>query len=103
MRNIRSIMDIYLNINGIACFNWLKQAVRELFFLSLALKSAEHSVPYDQKPRVVLVRTVRIGGVVDSVMARSVQNELQNPQARYELCVQPELVQRVHVVVSYKH
>lgn len=63
----------------------------------LCLEGPEDSVPYDQSPAVVFVDAVPVLSMVDTVVARSVQDVFQGAKRLYAFGVNQKLVQAVEL------
>src|SRR5690606_27493351 len=71
----------------------LRQSVTDPF--AFRLEGAEHAVPDDQDAAVVLVEVLLLGAVVDPVVARRVEDELDwSRQLANGLRVKQELVEK---------
>lgn len=55
----------------------MHQTIGNLLRLALSRKRTKHSIPDDQNPGIVLINTIRISAMMNSMVASRVQNILQ--------------------------
>ena len=60
-------------------------------------KGAEHPIEDDQHAAVIAVEVFRVGGVVDAVVRRRVENPFERAELRDPVGMEPELVEQVEV------
>jgi len=75
------------------------QSINNILLIPLSSKCAKYLVPNDQKTAVVFVNAIEIAAVVNSVVLRRVQYELQRAQTLDSSRMNPKLVQEVELLV----
>ena len=90
-------------------FDWvpklrlINQTIHNVHIWPLCLEGAEHPVPDDEEAGVVLVEAVPVGPVVDSVVAGSVQYQLQRPQVGHWVRLRNTVVCMICMISYEKH
>lgn len=78
------------------------QSVDNLLVLTLFSKRSKHTIPNNEHSTVVFIQTVNVAPMMDPMMFRRVEDELQRAQRLDCLRVYPELVEQIKLLVSNK-
>ena len=95
-----TILLKYLMFDRIPELRLIHEAIDHLDVSLLLLEGAEHPVPDDEHPGIILVQAVSVGSVMHLVVAGGVEDVVQGAQAGHQLSVDPELVEQVQLLVD---